>query len=124
MGNCLKLIDMVIPHASVNWERNDKEFSLQNFKESYEHYCGALVGSANDIGIVQSWFQFYQNIISDGHCIVINSFGMDVRSTILKTVKDEREVLHVAVNFSKWTPKDVASFDKIYELSDFGREKG
>ena len=54
---------------------------MQNFKDAFEHYCGALVGSANDIGMVHSWFEFYQNSLADGHCIVINSFGMDVRST-------------------------------------------
>ena len=45
-----------------------------------------------------------------------------MRQTILKTVVDEREVLHLVVNITKWNPKDLATFEKTYELSDFGLE--
>jgi hypothetical protein len=52
------------------------------------------------------------------------SAGMDVRQTILKTVVDEREVLHLVVNITKWNPKDLATFEKTYELSDLRQRRG
>jgi hypothetical protein len=122
--NCLKLLDLVIPRADVQWSRNDQPFTMQNFKEAFEHYCAALVGSTNDIGLVNSWFDCYRAMQAKGNSIVLNSFGMDVRPTILKTVKDEREIVHVSVSISRWNPKDVEAFNKIYELSELGRQLG
>jgi hypothetical protein len=119
--NCLKLLDLVVHKANVEWSRYDVEFSVKHFKESFEHYCSALVGSTNDIGLAHSWFQCYQSSISRGQSIIIDSFGMDVRQAVLKTVSDEREVLHMAIAISKWNAKDVGAFKKIYELS-FGDE--
>jgi hypothetical protein len=123
LANCLKLLDIVIERATVTWSRNDVPFSLQNFQEAFEHYNLALSGSTNDIGLAHSWFECYQAAMSDGQAVVMNSFGMDVRPTLVKTVVDEREVLYVAVSMTKWNPKDLAGFEKIYELSEFGREK-
>merc|ERR1712113_145715 len=115
-GNCERLIESVTPHAEIGWSQHGKAFSLPNFREAYEHYLVALIGGTNDDGLAQSWFPLYRNMSDSGNVVIINSFGMDVRKTILKTVLDERQVMSLTVNFKDWDPKDVKTFNQTFGI--------
>lgn len=115
--NCIKILELLASKTHVTWPRHDLEFSVQNFTDLYEHYIVALVGSTNDVGLTKSWFAFYSHAIGAGSPIAINSFGMDMRATVIKTVADEREVVYMTVAVNEWGPKDMAAFKKAYGVT-------
>merc|ERR1711920_820405 len=82
-------------------------------KKEYDHYLVALVGGTTDEGITKSWFKCVETL-QEKHCIMINSFGVDTRKLLVKTVEDERQVLQLAIGFKLWDPKDVGAFEKMY----------
>merc|ERR1712083_531214 len=86
---------------------------MESFKKEYDHYLVALEGGTTDEGITLSWFKCAE-ALQDEHCIMINSFGVDTRKLLVKTVEDERQVLQLAVGFKHWDPKDVGAFEKMY----------
>eukprot|EP00440_Ansanella_granifera_P023040 gb/GFBE01025020.1/.p1 GENE.gb/GFBE01025020.1/~~gb/GFBE01025020.1/.p1 ORF type:complete len:546 (+),score=95.48 gb/GFBE01025020.1/:1-1638(+) len=115
---CMAILDAVAPLGKVNWaNRRDRRFSKVHFREVYDHYLVSLEGSTDDAGITRSWFACYKHLLAGDHCIVLNSFGVDTRKIIVKTCKDERQVLQVAVNTELWTPKDVNAYEKMNAVS-------
>lgn len=117
-NNCATVLEILDNLNRVKWaNRADKPFKLAEFQALYEHYLQSLTGSSDDDGITQSWYKVYKYLSAGGHSVVLNSFGVDTRKVILKTVPDERRILQIIVNAELWGPKDVKAFENIYELS-------
>jgi len=115
--NCEKLLASVLAKpADLNWALQTTEFSLADFKRQHDHYVVALDGATNEDGIVRSWFTCSDFCRENGHCIVLNTFGVDARKVILKSVADERQVLQFASSYATWDDRDVKGFEKIYPM--------
>eukprot|EP00928_Gymnodinium_smaydae_P062956 TRINITY_DN46679_c0_g1_i1.p1 TRINITY_DN46679_c0_g1~~TRINITY_DN46679_c0_g1_i1.p1 ORF type:complete len:545 (-),score=67.48 TRINITY_DN46679_c0_g1_i1:257-1891(-) len=116
---CTRLFDLILAATEIVWaNRIDTSFSLDGFKDMYERYLISLVGGTDEHGITQSWYKLYTNLSAGGHSVILNSFGMDTRKVIARTVLDERQVLMVAANIKLWSPKDTKSFEATYGVSD------
>mmetsp|Transcript_157609 Transcript_157609/g.278157 ORF Transcript_157609/g.278157 Transcript_157609/m.278157 type:complete len:553 (+) Transcript_157609:104-1762(+) len=117
-SNCMRVLENLDSLTKVKWaNRREKPFKMEEFQTLYEHYLKSLCGSSDEDGITQSWYKVYKYLIAGGHSLVLNSFGVDTRKVILKTVSDERRVLQMIVNVELWGPKDIKAFENIYELS-------
>jgi hypothetical protein len=114
--NCMKLLSSVASQADLKWSLQEDVFSVDEFKRQYNRYLVSLVGGTNEDGIAKSWFKFYNTRANHGHCTMLNTFGLDGRKVIIKTVSDERQVLHFASCYTKWEARDVEAFEKIYGL--------
>merc|ERR1712232_135081 len=91
--NCIKILNSVVTLANVTWaNRSNAPFNLEHFQTMYDRYLVSLVGGTDEEGITQSWYKLYTNLTAGGHGIVLNSFGVDTRKVIVKTVADERQV--------------------------------
>jgi len=49
-----------------------------------------------------------------GHSIIVNSFGMDTRRVVLRSVDEERLVLQVTINFEQWGQRDKLAYVDTY----------
>lgn len=82
------------------------------------HYRECQVSLATELsasGIVRSWFRVWDYLKQgDKHAVVLNSYGVDTRKVVLETVKDEREVMQITVNYELWSKSDVAVFEEQY----------
>merc|ERR1711964_739629 len=87
---------------------------METFMAEYDHYLQALVGGTNNQGMTKSWFKCVEHLRGTRHCIMINSFGVDTRQLLVKSVDDERQVLQMAISFKHWDPRDVKAFEKMY----------
>lgn len=114
--NCVNFLRSLCKLAAVDWSTHDRPFTMKHFKDRYNQYLVSLVGSTSEEGITKSWFQLYNTLKTGGHCIMMNSYGVDTRKVIVKTVADEREVLQLVVNFQEWDPKDMYAFETMYAL--------
>jgi hypothetical protein len=114
--NCVEFIRSLCKLAAVDWSTHDRPFTIKHFKDRYNQYLVSLVGSTTEEGITKSWFQLYTTLKTGGHCIMMNSYGVDTRKVIHKTVSDEREVLQIVVNFREWDPKDIYAYETMYAL--------
>jgi len=112
--NCVKILTSVPDDSTLTWSQQDKPVSLDSFKELFDRYAVSLVGGTTQEGITQSWFKTYEKQSAAGHSLILNTFGMDSRKVIIKTVDDEREVLQMCVSFDKWDARDKALFNKMY----------
>lgn len=116
--NCAKILAAVSGLAKVMWVSDeDKPFDIGRFKEMYERYLNTLVGGTDEDGITQSWYKLHTNLTAGGHSLVLNSFGVDTRKVIVKTVSDEHQALHLCMNFELWSPKDIKAFEGIYNVT-------
>lgn len=117
LSNCTKLLQELDYLATVKWVCREESFTLSNFKTVYEGYLETLVGATDEEGICNSWFKLYASLIEGQHSVVLNSFGVDTRKVICRTVEDEKTVLQVAVNTEYWTEKDVKAYEKMIGVS-------
>jgi hypothetical protein len=114
--NCVKILNSLTALTGVKWaNRDDIPFNLPEFQQMYDHYLVSLVGGTDEEGITLSWYKLYKNLTAGGHSIILNSFGVDTRKVIVKTVVDERQVLQFVVNVELWGPKDIKAFESVYE---------
>lgn len=112
--NCIKVLIAMADKATLRYSQQEEDFSLLKFRELYERYVVSLVGGTNQEGITKSWFRCFNEQSAAGHSLVLNTFGMDSRKIIWKTVDDERQVLQMCVSFDKWDSKDKAVFNTMY----------
>jgi hypothetical protein len=114
MDNTKKLLESLAAVADLAWSQKGKPaWTLETFMKEYNHYLVALVGGTDDEGITKSWYKLVK-ALQDDHCIMVNSFGVDTRKLLLKTVQDERQVLQLAIGFKHWDPKDISAFEKVH----------
>lgn len=116
--NCVKMLNSIVNLTTLQWtNRTDNTFYIDDFKEMYDRYLVSLVGGTDEEGITHSWYKIYANLTAGGHSVILNSFGVDTRKVIVRTVPDERRVLQFVVNVELWSPKDVKSFEEIYDMT-------
>lgn len=116
--NCTRIINSISALTRIMWaNRADQPFNIETFKQMYDHYLVSLVGGTDEEGITKSWYRLVENMNAGGHSPILNSFGVDTRKVIVKTVRDERQVMQFAVNTELWGAKDVKAFEKTYEIS-------
>jgi hypothetical protein len=112
--NCMRALRSLSDKADLRWSQQDSDFSIKNFQELYERYSTTLVDGTDQEGLTRSWFHCFEYLHSGGHAAILNTFGMDSRKVIVKTVPDERRVLQMAVSFDQWGEKDRAAFKNLY----------
>jgi hypothetical protein len=111
--NCMQVIISLVDKVELRWSQQEGDFTLKSFKDLYERYLVTLDGGTTPEGITRSWLKCYQtNQLKNA--LILNTFGIDSRKVIVKTVEDERQVLHMAISFDKWYPKDKKLFEKNY----------
>jgi hypothetical protein len=114
LPNCKRLLELIADVADMSWAQEGKPpWTMETFQKEYEYYLVALAGGTDDDGIARSWFKCVEDMAKD-HCIMINSFGVDTRKLLVKSVRDERQILQLAVDFRQWAPNDVEAFEKMY----------
>merc|ERR1712113_870650 len=53
----------------------------------------------------------------NGHPTILNSFGVDTKKVLAKTVPEATEILHITVNHDSWDAKDKSKFEKEYGIT-------
>jgi len=118
--NCIKLLETVSVKTEVEWTNSsDTRFSMDHFQEMYDRYLVSLVGGTDEEGITRSWYKLHTNLSAGSHSIVLNSFGVDTRKILVKSVPDERTVLHMAIDVDLWGAKDIKAFEGTWGAGDW-----
>mmetsp|Transcript_49776 Transcript_49776/g.160934 ORF Transcript_49776/g.160934 Transcript_49776/m.160934 type:complete len:575 (-) Transcript_49776:252-1976(-) len=116
---CERFMNMLMRDADLGWSGHEATFSSQEFFSVHSGYMESLrkqdsKGAASH-GIATSWFRCLSMLQRGRHAIVINSFGMDTYKVVLRSARNARRVLHMAVNFETWSERDTTKFQQQFE---------
>merc|ERR1712060_527903 len=111
-------MNFLIDSGKVTWVGETEAVTMESFRSNFEDYLRNIGNATDKDGVVGSWYQIYKDLTGgalwpgdvDKHCIFLNSFGVDTRKVVTATVKDETQVIQVAVNFELWEQRDVEKF--------------
>lgn len=122
---CRRFLKELSAVADIAWQMEQGATSLEEFFSVYEGYLNVLRKHATVEGITRSWFTVYEALRLGGHTVVLNSFGVDSRRVVLQSVKDERQVLQITVNYQMWCDRDRDAWDRQFggSTSPSGGEK-
>jgi len=114
---CSKLFALLISlGGEIRWTSHNEELTLASFTELYENYLKAMACNVTEDGITNSWFKAYNVLKERPNSIIMNSFGVDTRKVLKKTLRDERDALQITVNFDLWLEGDRKNFEQSYGL--------
>mmetsp|Transcript_57043 Transcript_57043/g.102104 ORF Transcript_57043/g.102104 Transcript_57043/m.102104 type:complete len:280 (+) Transcript_57043:2-841(+) len=111
---CVEFIENLQSLGGVGWLGEENTFSPQYFADLFAEYTEELKVQVSADGIPNSWFKFYNRMKYCGHSIIVNSFGMDTRRVVLRSVDEERLVLQVTINFEQWGQRDKLAYVDTY----------
>ncbi|CAE7039146.1 unnamed protein product [Symbiodinium natans] len=113
--NCWSFLSHVLEHGEVRWVTGTEPMTLAAVKDLFSSYMRTVPSALDRDGITNSWFHVYTNTLKDRHATILNSFGVDTRKVTLATVKDEMDVLHIAINHDMWDERDVKKFSDQFQ---------
>jgi len=119
---CERLLRDLTAFGDVAWSycdgRGQEPLSPESFSSLHRVYMAELHKQVVAQGMTSSWFRCLDMLREGGHSAVIQSFGMDTRRVVRQSVKDERQVLHLAVNFELWSERDTSKFREQFQLDE------
>merc|ERR1712056_87859 len=80
-----------------------------------QKYLSKMDGSTTEEGITKSWFHAWDRLQRGHHSMILNSFGVDTRKVICRTLHNEVFALQLTVNFELWDARDRKKFEDQYE---------
>jgi len=109
------LMQQVGSNAELGWVGKPESFSSEEFFNVYEEYMRELhkqerAQGKDACGITVSWFKCVSKLRQGGHAIVVNTYGMDSHKVVIRSCRDPRRVLHIAVNYNGWSERDLKKF--------------
>lgn len=107
-NKCEAFLDALVPIANVGWSRGEKTIDTAEFMAAYKENADAIANSAPVDGIPHSWFKCYEFLVSKGHTVVLNSFGVDTFRVVRCCVPDASKVLQMTFNYGMWSARDVS----------------
>merc|ERR1719401_569859 len=114
LEDCLIFFTELKALGDIRWKSQDTPITVEDFRDAYDRYLAAISGEALDSGIAKSWFYCFETMRTTGHTAVLNSFGIDTKVVVEKTVPDVREVLQLTINFNLWDSRDAKRFKSQY----------
>jgi hypothetical protein len=123
LDRCCELVAELVSLGTLRWRSEDRSVTVESFKESFDRYFAVVSSQSLEAGIAQSWFDCYQAMRDSGHVAVLNSFGIDTKTVVEKTVADVSEVLQLTVNFGLWDARDAKKFKSQYGSTSKGPEE-
>lgn len=115
LERCLAFVRTLTYMGTIRWKENqDICLTADTFRESFERYLAVITDQKLDHGITQSWFVCYEAMRSLGHTAVLNSFGIDTKTVVEKTVADVSEAMQVTINYNLWDDRDAKKFRTQY----------
>lgn len=111
---CFEFVKELMAVGNVSWRGQGHSLTYEAFKSAFDRYLVVLKGDVLDAGIARSWFACYQGMKNAGHSAVLNSFGIDTKTVVEKTVPNVSEVLQLTINFDLWDARDAKSFKSQY----------
>lgn len=115
LSTCRQFMEEVMKVAKIGWQSHRGELSCEDFFNVYEEYLQELSRHATVDGITKSWFILYESMTRGGHAVILNSFGVDSRRVVQKSVPDEREVLQITVNHKMWGKRDLDAWNAQFK---------
>jgi len=111
---------MIGQDADLGWVGKPGIFTSEEFFSVYRDYMDELHQQAAKqgaaaCGITTSWFRCLAALREGMHAVVINSFGMDTQRVVVRSARDPRKVLHLAINFELWSDRDLKKFKAQFE---------
>merc|ERR1712113_496152 len=123
-------MSFLLANGTVTWVGETVPVTIETFHSNFEEYLSGIDNATDKDGVVASWYQVYKDLTSGSltggegnHCIFLNSFGVDTRKVVTATVRDESNVIQVAVNFELWEQRDVDKFKGQFTKDDKKDEK-
>jgi len=104
---CRKFLSMMMNSADLHWVGKKAKIKEEDFFEVYEDYLAMIQRNATNDGVSRSWHEVYKFLAGGHHATVLNSFGVDSRRVVMRTMLDRPTVLQIAVNYNMWFPRDV-----------------
>merc|ERR1712151_42694 len=80
-----------------------------------QRYLTMMDGSATQEGIIRSWFFAWEHIQKNHGSMILNSFGVDTRKVITKTLHNELFAMSLTINFDLWDARDKKKFEDQYD---------
>mmetsp|Transcript_5969 Transcript_5969/g.11370 ORF Transcript_5969/g.11370 Transcript_5969/m.11370 type:complete len:183 (+) Transcript_5969:2-550(+) len=111
---CERFLKRLSEVGDVGWLGRRESLTSRMFMRFFAEYVEDVKTQVSQDGIPRSWFHFYEMLRAGGHSIVINSFGMDTRRVVLRSVHDERRVVQVTINFQQWGDRDQKAYKETY----------
>lgn len=119
---CERLMAELVSSADLGWVGHPGCFSSQEFFSVYKDYMAELrrqdQEQGDSGGITGSWFRCLAALRESRHAVVINSFGMDTHRVVIKSARDARRVIHIAVNVELWSERDTSKFKAQFESEE------
>lgn len=117
-ANCELFLDALTSFANVGCSKEDRTIDTPQFFEQYRKNLDLIQDSVSRDGIPSSWFRCHEWLVSEGHAVVLNSFGVDTHRVVKCLVPDVRQVLQLTFNYKCWSERDVAMWGKQFEPSE------
>merc|ERR1712039_75094 len=90
--------------------------TLHTFEAAYMRYQNMMDTCTTEEGITKSWFRCWERLQMGKHSMIMNSFGVDTRKVIARTLPNEIYAMSLTVNYALWDARDQKKFEDQYEV--------
>lgn len=111
---CLRFLRELQRVAETKWSSRAGSVEADAFRQLYTQYMQVVATDLRAHMITSSWFRLYEGMREGKHTVILNSYGVDTRKVVTSTVNDERQVMHLVVNYELWEEQDVKKFEEQY----------
>merc|ERR1712048_204044 len=112
--NAKEFLSLVLSSSLIRWTPSGEVLTEDHFWSMFNNYETELHNYATVDGIAMSWFECFRYLNNDGHKVVINSFGVDTRKVVTRTVYDEHKTVQIAINYEMWGERDMKEFNVLH----------
>jgi len=115
LEKCQHLLRVLAQDSEIRWTSRAGPVDAEIFARQFQTYMREISTELVCNGIARSWFSCFSWLILDGdNTVILNSFGVDTQKVVSATVHDNTDVMHIAVNYELWSPRDVEKFESQY----------
>lgn len=111
LQTCEQFVNTVASVADIAWHKQEGTIDPTQFFNEFQRNYDEIQASTMRDGIPQSWLRCYEQLMTDGHHVVLNSFGTDTHRVISQVVPNKKDILQLTVNYELWGEKDVKSWN-------------
>lgn len=111
---CKRFLEAVASVSEIAWQDQKSSTTTNQFFIEYSQNIDAMRRHGAGAGISDSWLRCCEQLVAEGHSVVVNSFNPESQKILRHLVADPMIVPQLMVNYSSWSQQEVDLLSRYF----------